>query len=59
MDASELTYPIPSNDRSLKTLALFLELVKQAIKNGAKQRKTLLNHIDQNINKKIKNNYEI
>ena len=45
MDASELTYPIPSNDRSLKTLALFLELVKQAIKTGAKQRKTLLNHI--------------
>ena len=52
MDASELTYPIPSNDRSLKTIALFLELVKQSIRNGAKQRKALLAHISKH---KLKN----
>ena len=52
MNASELTYPIPANDQSLKTLALFLELVKQSIKKGAKERKTLLNYITKH---KLKN----
>lgn len=54
MDASALTYPIPSNDHSLKTLALFLELVKQSIKTGAKKRKVLLNHISKHQSKSKK-----
>jgi len=52
MDTSKLTYPIPSNDQSLKTVTLFVELVKQSIKEGAKQRKTVLKHIAQRTDKK-------
>ena len=54
MDRSKLTYPIPSNDQSLKTLATFVELVKQAIKEGANQRKTVLKHIEFKTNKQSK-----
>ena len=56
MDASALTYPIPSNDHSMKTLALFLELVKKSIKTGATKRKLLLNHISIHESKKKKKN---
>merc|ERR1712078_725094 len=56
MDASALTYPIPSNDHSMKTLALFLELVKKSIKTGATKRKLLLNHISVHESKKKKKN---
>lgn len=45
MDLNLLTYPIPSNDRSLKTVSLFVELVKQAIKEGNKERETILNYL--------------
>ena len=51
MDRSKLTYPIPSNDQSLKTSALFVELVKEAIKEGVKQRKTVLKHMAKKVNK--------
>lgn len=52
MDTSKLTHPIPSNDHSLKTLNLFVEFVKQSIKEGAKQRKTVLKYMARRTNKK-------
>jgi small subunit ribosomal protein S2 len=50
MDTSKLTYPIPSNDQSLKTLTLFVELVIQSIKEGGRQREILLKHMVQQEN---------
>jgi len=50
MDTSKLTYPIPSNDQSLKTLTLFVELVIQSIKEGRRQREILLKHMVQQEN---------
>ena len=45
MDLNLLTYPIPSNDRSLKTISLFVELVKEAIREGQGERETILNYV--------------
>ena len=52
MDLDLLTYPIPSNDRSLKTVSLFVELVKQAIKEGNQERETILKYINQHQKRK-------
>ena len=35
-DPELVTYPIPANDDSLKSIALFVELFAQAVKNGTK-----------------------
>ena len=52
MDISKLSHPIPSNDQSLKTLTTFVELVKQSIKEGSKERNTILKYMNQKISKK-------
>jgi len=52
MDLNLLTYPIPSNDRSLKTVTLFVELVKQAIKEGNQEREKILNSLKEHQKKK-------
>merc|ERR1712100_267825 len=54
MDASQLTYPIPSNDRSLKTVSLFVELIKQSITEGTNQRKRILKYLAKHAPKKLK-----
>ena len=52
MDLNLLTYPIPSNDRSLKTISLFVELVKEAIREGQGERETILNYVKSHKQKK-------
>ena len=45
LDISKLTYAVPSNDQSLKTISLFVNLIKLAIKDGQKQRQLVLDHM--------------
>jgi len=54
MDASQLTYPIPSNDQSLKTISLFVALIKQSITEGTHQRKRVLKYLEKRAPKKLK-----